>query len=135
MVLHPCNTVPYLIITMDVVKLASLGMELGHTGEGLHKFILEQNIARDLRAQERERLDKERELVQYKMTMMKIESGANESQQRSHPNYILSLKGRMIWIISFTGLKGMHQHKDGNGKQIGQLISINLGLKVTCWIF
>ena len=46
---------------MDVVKLASLGKELGHMGEGLQKFILEQqNIARDLRAQERERLDKER---------------------------------------------------------------------------
>lgn len=73
---------------MEIEKLMQIGEKLGHQGPALQAFITgEQNRLRDVRAEERDRMQEEKELVGLQLDLEKTRA---ENGQRNQGNQGLS---------------------------------------------
>ena len=73
------------VCEMEVEKLARVGESLGLSGTELHTFIKEQqDIARNERAAERDRIKEEKELAELKLNAERVKLEAQENFHANH---------------------------------------------------
>ena len=120
------------ICEIEIEKIARVGESLGLSGTELHTFIKEQqDIARNERAAERDRIKEEKELAELKLNAERVKLEVQENVHANHtpvmqyvlPNFRDLCVGKIIWMFIYIDLKGMLRLSHGQN-MFGLLISV-----------